>query len=193
MKMSKVFLLKELEVMGPATRDNRQRVSNLVIDNPDLIQPLIKIVFDVNHKLSYRAAWILEFVLTQKNKLDWIAPHLTDFTTNISKVYHDSAVRPCAKICEYIAKAYSSNKYSIIKDVLTDDHIIKIIETGFDWMISQQKVAVKAYTMETLYLLGSDYKWVYEELKLVIQQNMASGSAAYKARGKKILALIDEK
>jgi hypothetical protein len=190
--MSKDFLLKELEVLGPATRDNRQRVSNLVIDNPDLVSPLLEIVFDVDHKLSYRAAWILEFVLTQKNKLDWIAPYLTKFTSNISRVYHDSSVRPCAKICEYIAKAYTSKKDSIVKDALEKKHIEKIIETGFDWMISKQKVAVKAYTMETLYLLGKDYDWVYEELKLVIEQNMASGSAGYKARGKKILALIDE-
>lgn len=191
--MSKDFILKELDVLGPATRDNRKRVSNLVIENPELIKPLLEVVFDVDHKLSYRAAWILEFVLTQKNKLDWISPYLDEFTSNISKVYHDSAVRPCAKICEYIAKAYTSKKDSIIKDSLSEKNIENIIETGFDWMISQQKVAVKAYTMETLYLLGKNSDWVHNELKLVIQQNMASESAGYKARGKKIVALIDKK
>ena len=39
-------------------------------------------------------------------------------------------------------------------------------------MISDQKVATKAYTMNALYLLGKNYDWVHQELKLIIQQNI---------------------
>ena len=83
-------------------------------------------------------------------------------------------------------------KESLIKEFISEIHIKKIIEAGFDWMIGQQKVAVKAYTMNTLFLLGKNYDWVHQELKLIIQQNIMNESAAYKARGRITLALINK-
>ncbi len=68
-----------------------------------------------------------------------------------------------------------------------------MIEAGFDWLISNQKVAVKAYTMEMLYLFGKNQDWVHNELKLIIQQNIPKESSAYLARGKKILSWINNK
>lgn len=189
--MNKTYLEKELNNLGPALRTNRQRVSNLVLENPELLPFLIEIFFEVDNKLSIKAAWVLEFVLTKK--LDWIAPYLDKFTSNIGKLYLGSAVRPAAKICEFIAKAYTSKNNSIIKNVLSKEQIDNIIETGFDWMISQHKVAVKAYTMTTLFLLGKNYDWVHQELQLIIQQNIPKETAAYKARGKMTLALINKK
>ena len=79
------------------------------------------------------------------------------------------------------------------KDFLTKTHIDNIIEINFDWLISNHKVATKAYAMQTLYLFGKNYDWVHEALKLTIQQNITTESAAYKARGKMTLALINKK
>ena len=143
---------------------------------------------EIKNKLSIKAAWSLELVLEQQ--LDWLTPHLDYFTNTISTVTFDSAVRPMSKICNFIAIAYSSKKESLIKEFISEIHIKKIIEAGFDWMIGQQKAAVKAYTMNTLFLLGKNYDWVHQELKLIIQQNIMNKSAAYKARGKMTLALI---
>ncbi len=188
--MTNIDLINELNNLGPALRLNRQRVSNLVLENPKLFPFLIDIVFEVDNKLSIKAAWVLEFVLTEK--LDWIAPYLDKFTKNISKLYLGSAVRPAAKICQFIAKDYTLKNNSIFKDILTKEHIDNIIETGFDWMISKHKVAIKAYTMTTLFLLGKNYDWVHQELKLIILQNIPKETAAYKARGKMTLDLINK-
>ncbi|WP_456376766.1 hypothetical protein [Lutibacter sp.] len=46
--------------------------------------------------------------------------------------------------------------------------------------------------MEMLYLFGENYDWVHTELQLIIQQNILNESAAYKARGKKILSWINK-
>jgi hypothetical protein len=189
--MNKAYLILQLEKMENAKRVHRLRVANLVLKNPDLLPFLLEIVFEVENKLSIKAAWSLELVLEQK--LDWLTPHLDYFTNNISSVQFDSAVRPISKICNFIAIAYSSKKESLIKEFLTANQIETIIEAGFDWMISQHKVAVKAYTMNALFLLGKNYDWVHEELKLIIQQNITKESAAYKARGKMTLALINKK
>ncbi|MFD2433102.1 hypothetical protein ACFSO9_05800 [Mesonia maritima] len=57
-------------------------------------------------------------------------------------------------------------------------------------MITEQKVAPQAYSMQTLYLLGKEVDWVHKELAMILQQNYASGSAGYKARSRKILKKI---
>ena len=189
--MTKEFLIIQLKKMQNAKRENRQQVANLVLENSELLPFLLEITFEIKNKLSIKAAWSLELVLEQQ--LDWLTPHLDCFTDNISTVIFDSAVRPMSKICNFIAIAYNSQKDSLIKEFLTKKQIVLIIETGFDWMISNQKVAVKAYTMNALFLLGKNYDWVHEELKLIIQQNITNESPAYKARGRMTLELINKK
>lgn len=187
--MNKQFLIEQLIEMENAKRVNRQRVANLVLHNPDLLPFLLEISFEINNKLSIKAAWSLELVLDQKP--DWITPHLDYFSTNISTVIFGSAVRSISKICNFIAIAYTSKKENLIKEFITETQINLIIETGFDWMISNHKVAVKAYTMNALALLGKNYDWVHDELRLIIQQNIINESAAYKARGKMTLQIIN--
>ena len=189
--MTKEYLLNELNNIENAKKVNRLRVTNLIIEHKKLFPFLLEIVFNVDNKTSIKAAWILELVC--EKKLDWLAFHLDYFTTNIYTVKFDSAVRPVSKICNFIAIAYCSKKDSLIKTTLTKAHINKIIETGFDWMISNQKVAAKAYTMNALYLLGKNQSWVHKELQIILQQNIPIESAAYKARGKITLSLINKK
>lgn len=189
--MNKEFLILQLSNIENAKRVNRLKVSNLVLENKELFYNLLELVFEVENKLSIKAAWILEFVCS--NELNWLAPHLDYFTKNMNLVNFDSAIRPISKICNFLAISYNSKNDNLIKLTLTKNHTDLIVETGFDWMISNQKVAVKAYTMNALYLFGKNSDWVHEELKLIIQQNIMNESAAYKARGKITLRLINKK
>ena len=141
--MNKEFLIFQLNSIENAKRVNRLRVSNLVLQNPALFKYLLKLVFDIDNKLSIKAAWVLEFVCAEK--LAWLNPYLNYFTENLSKVKFDSAIRPVSKICEFLAKAYTSKNESIMKTEISSTHIEKIIEAGFDWLIGNHKVAVKVY------------------------------------------------
>lgn len=189
--MNKELIILQLNTIENAKRVNRLRVTNFVIENKELFKYLLEIVFEFENKLSIKAAWVLEFVCAEK--LDWLAPHLNYFTENINKVKFDSAVRPVSKICEFLAKAYTSKKPSIIKNEITKEHINNIIEAGFDWLIGNQKVAVKVYSMEMLFQFGKNTDWAHKELQLIILQNITNESAAYQARGKKILSWINKK
>lgn len=150
---------------------------------------MVALTFEVDNKLSIKAAWVLEWICTH-GKLTWIIPHLDEFTQNIGNVTFDSAIRPCAKICEYIATAYTSKKENEFSYSLKPSHIDLIIETGFDWLITPQKIAVRAYTMSTLYLLGLEKDWVHPELEHLILTKIIKESKGCKARGTKILDLI---
>jgi len=177
-------LYKELNYVNHS-REKRLHYANLVIDNPDLIPKLLEILFMVDDKISAKAAWVFEFMCGEK--LETIIPHLDVFTENIHKVYLDSAVRPVAKVCEYLAKDYYSKKNNALKIALIPKHKEKIIEACFDWMINDEKIAPKAYAMNTLFLLGQDYDWIHPELVLILERDFQMQSSGFKARAKHIL------
>lgn len=180
-------LYKELNYVNHS-REKRLYYANLVIENPDLIPKLLDILFRVDDKISPRAAWVFEF-MCGKN-LEAIIPYLDVFTQNLHRVHLDSAERPVAKICEYLAKAYYGKENTKIKTALLPKHQEKIIEACFDWMINDVKVAPKAYSMNALYLFGQDYDWIYPELILILERYFQTQSAAFKARARHILKKI---
>ncbi|MFD1163519.1 MULTISPECIES: adenylosuccinate lyase [Hwangdonia] len=170
------------------SREKRLYYANMVINNKDLIPKLLEIMFWVNDKASPRAAWVFEFMC--KKNIDAIIPYLDTFTENMHKVHLDSAVRPVAKICEFLATAYHSKTQNNIQTALTKTHKERIIEVCFDYMINDEKIAPKAYSMNTLFLFGKDYDWVHPELALILERDFQMQSSGFKARAKHILKKI---
>ena len=190
MIQNEVYLL--IENMGNAARINRQKAADYILHHPESFESLLLLAFDVKYKRHFKAAWVLEFVLEQK--IHWLYPHLDYFCENIHRFKHESAIRPMAKIVYWVAVRYINKKDLTLNNLLNINHINLIIETGFDWMIQNIKVAPKVYTMRTLYNLGKikdrDLDWVHGELKQIILQQISSGSPAYQSIGKRILKKI---
>ncbi|QXP53509.1 adenylosuccinate lyase [Cellulophaga sp. HaHa_2_1] len=170
------------------SKEKRAEMAGVISNNPELITPLLKVAFTINDPISCKACWVLEF--TAKENLPFIFPHLDTFSKNLTSVYLDSAVRPMAKICEYLTKSYFSKTPNTTQDALTKKHLEKITAACFDWLITDQKVAAQAYAMTSLLLLGEKFKWILPELKIILEQNYSKGSAAYKARARLTLAKI---
>ncbi|GGG99821.1 hypothetical protein GCM10011416_17810 [Polaribacter pacificus] len=190
--MNKDFLISALQSMENAKRENRDKVANIVYNNNELFPHLVSLTFLVDDKISIKATWILEWICTH-GKLHLLYPHLDAFTQQIATVKFDSAIRPCSKICEFLANEYQTKNDSTIHKYLTDKHINAIVETGFDWLITPQKIAVRAYTMQSLYLFGLKLAWIHPELEHLISSKIIHESKGCKARGKKILELIKKK
>lgn len=185
--MTTAQLYEELNYVNHS-REKRLYYAHLVIDNPDLIPKLLDILFRVDDKVSCRAAWVFEFMCGEK--LEAAIPYLDYFTENMRTVYLDSAVRPVAKICEYLIKAYYSKEKNNIQSSLKPIHKERIVEACFDYMINDEKIAPKAYAMNTLYLLGQDYDWVRPELAVILERDYKNQSAGFKARARHILKKI---
>ena len=191
--MSTAYLIEELNNMATGTRDNRQRVANIVQERPELMEDVIAITFRVDEKVSTKASWILEWICTHHD-LNLILPHLDIFSEKLVSLRLDSAVRPCAKICEHLAKAYMHKKENKVKEQLSMQHIDQIIEAGFDWLITPQKIAVRAYTMNTLFLFGKleGKEWVHPELEHLIKTKIIHEGKGCKARGRHVLEAIEK-
>lgn len=185
--MTKETLYDSLNYVNHS-REKRSEMAQLILQNPDLVRPLLQIAFDVDDPISSRACWVMEF--TAKEHLDYLLSHIDTFVENIHRVHQDSAVRPIAKICEFLTLAYFSKTSNPVQQTLTVSHLEKIASSCFDWLIGEHKVAAQAYSMTSLLLLGLKFDWIHPELKMVLEQNYPSGSAAYKARARHTLAKL---
>ena len=172
------------------SREKRLYYANLLLEDPTLIPLTLDILFKVDDSISCRAAWILEFMCGED--LETIIPFLDTFTENMHKVHLDPAVRPVAKICEYLIKAHYGKNPSKIKESLTITHKERIIEVCFDYMINDEKIAPKAYSMNSLYLLGQEFDWIHPELANILQRDFQMQSSGFKARARHILKKIQK-
>lgn len=187
LKMTFDEFLEELNAVD-ATREKRSQCANIVLNDIRLLPQLITVLFKVDDKLSWRAAWVFEFVC--ESNIYALIPHLDVFSQNIKHVHYDSAVRPIAKVCVFIAKEYYSKQPNTLKKTLTHKHKKLLVEACFDWLIQDEKVAPKAYAMEVLYLFGNEYDWIHPELAKILEQDFYTQSPGYKARAKRILQKI---
>ncbi|WP_405210649.1 adenylosuccinate lyase [Dokdonia sp. Asnod2-E02] len=172
-------LYKDLDYVNHS-REKRAYYAQLIVDNPGAMRHVLEILFMVDDPRSNRAGWLAEFAT--KMNITIILPHLDYFTKHMHTVYQDSALRPVAKICEYLTISYYTEKHPETRKMLLSSHKNCIIECGFDWLITDQKVAVKAYTLTSLYHLGTETDWVHPELKRFMEDGYHTGSAAFKAR-----------
>ena len=121
------------------SREKRKEMARLILNNPQLVAPLLDIAFTINDPISSRACWVLEF--TAKEKLSYLYNHLDLFTSKIMEVHLDPSVRPVAKICEYLIISYFSETQNETQKVVTVNHLEKITTACFDWLIGNHKVA----------------------------------------------------
>jgi len=168
-----------------AYRQTRLDVAHWVLERPETITSLLDFCFEVDTKISYKAAWILEFVCIER--LELLYPHLDSYFENLPKVYRDQALRPLAKICEMLTKAYYKEKNPLALQFLNASHKEQMTSLCFDWLITDQKVAAKVYAMTALYFLGTEYDWIHPELESIIRQHIYDAMPAYKSRGKYVL------
>ena len=146
----------------------------------------MKSVDDENSNFSAR---ILE--LSCKENIEIIIPYLDYFCELLNKVKLNGVIRVCSKICELLMIEYFIINNHKIMNSLQNEHLEKINEAGFIWMITDQQIAVQAYTMQTLYLLGTKYDWIHNDLSIIIERNIPTGSTGYKNRGRKVLKAIE--
>lgn len=174
-----------------ATREHRGKAAQWVLSHPDTFTELLNLCLKNDPEISHKANWVLEFVLLEQ--LDLIYPHLDYFFEHLGAVKNDSSVRPLAHICEILMLRRYEKKDEKLKTLLTSEHKLALTTCCFDWLITHQKVACEVRAMTCLYFLGTEIDWIHSELMPIIESNIPIKSAGYRARGKKVLQMIQRK
>ena len=153
-----------------------------VLEHPQWFGPLLEIALSEEAPLSCRAAWVVEFVCKQ----DPTALHgyLEVFTAGLAGMQAASSIRPMAKCCEMLAESWA--KQDGDAPPLSPGQRERIAAACFDWLLGPYPVAPKAYSMQSLYLLGREAPWIHEELQAALLRGYPKGSAGYQARARRI-------
>lgn len=167
-------------------RLSRLETAQFIIQNPTYFKELIVICCTTTNPNSYKACWVLEFVAYEK--LEWFTEYLDYFCQNIKFITNESSIRPIAKVIQTLLKSHYNKSETGI--VFSETQLQNCIEISFDWLITDTKVATKAYSIRTLYLLGYHYNWIHPDLKQIITKEYHNHSAAYKAVAREILKKI---
>ncbi len=175
--------LDEQLALCSAHRKPREKIRDFVLKRPEIFPALLQMAFDVNYKYHFKACWIVELVADAQ--LEWMQNHLDFFSNCLPNLKDESAIRPTSKVAMMIVNAHFRKKTNGI--ILSESQSEKLAEVCFDWLISSTKVAAKAYAMRTLYDLGKKYDWIHPELKIILEKDYQSHSAAYKAAARELL------
>ncbi|WP_298154507.1 hypothetical protein [Flavobacterium sp.] len=165
-----------------AHRNSREDNAHYILENPDKLPALFQIAVTVNDKNHHKACWILELIFETDIQLS--GPFLDPFCTALPHWKVDGAVRSASKICMMLSQQHSRQPF------LSQKQVAKLSESCFDWLISDVKVAPKAYAMRALFELGKSERWIYPELKIILSEDFTKHSAAYKGAAKDILRKI---
>ena len=166
-----------------AHRKPREAIRDYILKYPAVFPNLVQMAFEIDYKFHFKACWIVELVADKR--LDWLQPHLDFFCNHLKMLKDESAIRPMAKVGMLLVKSNSNDKSQAIK--LSESQLEKLTEICFDWLISETKVAAKAYAIRTLFTIGKKHHWVYPELKIVLEKDYQYHTAAYKAVAREIL------
>ena len=165
-------------------RTIRNSYANKILENKELFSELIEICVNPSSQKNEKAFWILELVCYEK--LEWLHPYLDMFCSNIKNLTNDRAIRPASKICMLLTISHFKKK----EITLSENQLHQITENCFDWLIKENKVAAKCYSIRSLYLLGNHFKWIRPELKIILEKDYPKHSPAYKAVAREILRKI---
>jgi len=179
--MSKTQLRNSLVQMPNAMRVYRDAIAQEAMETENGVGYLLHIAFESNDKTAIKAAWILDIIATRNHLL--FLPFINIFCNQIHQLTNESAKRPFAKVASILTGA--ARKEAQIS--FTKKQQEQLIEIHFDWLTNNSAIAVKVYSMETLYQLGYSSSWVHPELKLILVQYLSAETPAYRAHGKKIL------
>ncbi|PAW94011.1 hypothetical protein CKK33_11110 [Mucilaginibacter sp. MD40] len=178
------LLIKELSsIRGAKFIEN---LSEKVIRENFDINQLVDLTFHQNQQTGFRACWLLDSVMhLQPEKY---AANVGYIISRMPEVTNPSCERHFARVLMLLTRSTAPDN---IREQLNNINLEQVVEKCFDWLINPGvKVAVKATAAEVLFNLTPRYDWIKEELANQMQFLMRNGTAAIQARGKKLLALI---
>ena len=162
-----------------------QMVANVtaMIESNDLdINDLLEISFHKKKEVAFRAAWMLEYMMTHKPEV--FSLYVEELLRLLPKQKNDSAMRHYTKI---IALLTAKNAHPIYKELATNIDFEPVIEVLFTWLIdTKMLVATKVHCMQALANLVPRYDWIKDDLVQTIDYLTDLESIAFFARAKMV-------
>jgi len=150
------------------------------IENPAIFIKLYEYSHSPDKRLAFRASWTLSKVCDKFPEL--IYPYLSKIVESLNKIDNESTLRSFLRIISLS----DLGKINSRQHGMLADYCFSSLKSGFS------AIAVKAYSMDILYMLSLIYPELANELSASIRILMEDGSAGITARGSVILKKLAE-
>ena len=150
------------------------------IENPAIFIKLYEYSHSPDKRLAFRASWTLSKVCDKFPEL--IYPYLSKIVESLNKIDNESTLRSFLRIISLS----DLGKINSRQHGMLADYCFSSLKSGFS------AIAVKAYSMDILYMLSLIYPELANELSASIHILMEDGSAGITARGSVILKKLAE-
>lgn len=157
--------------------------STAIIESSNLdIHDLLEISFHKKKEIAFRAAWMLEYIMTHKPVL--FSLYVKELLRLLPKQKNHSAMRHYTKI---IALLTAKNADPVYKELVKTIDFEPVIEVLFTWLIdTEMLVAAKVHCMQALANLVPRYDWIKDDLEQTIDYLTDIESIAFFARAKMV-------
>ena len=154
------------------------KISNYACSSPKHFKELMGCFLSNEYRLAQRAAWSVSWAAKKTPEL--IQPYTKDLVAQLPrKDVHDAVIR---------------NSVRILQQIKIPGHLHgELMNSCFEFIESNvTAVAIKAFSLTTLFNLSKFYPEIKNELKLIIEERWNNETAAFKSRGRKILKQLNK-
>lgn len=166
------MVLRE-EILKEHSKAHALSIANYACQSKTNFKELMRCFLDDEYRLAQRAAWGVCFAA--KMKPEMIYPHIKDLVSVLHKKnVHDAVIRNSVRVLQEIE--------------IPEQYHGEVMDACFQFLEKPMTpVAIKAFSLTTLFKLSKTYPEIKPELKLIINDRLDYETAAFKSRAKKIL------
>ncbi|WP_405198940.1 hypothetical protein [Christiangramia sp. LLG6405-1] len=159
---------------------SRKYATELILSNNLLPQTIELIKFP--QELSIKAWMIIEML--GRDNCEILGEFMSTII-NSGKLYSDGSSKRCMmKIFSFLVESHFHKKSPIH---LNHSEIKEIIRLSFQFLMNDEKTAVKVFAMQNAYDLRTEEKWIESELKALLEKDISASTSGYRSRALKIL------
>ena len=161
------------EILKEHSKEHALKIANYACTSKKNFKALMQCFMSDEYRLAQRAAWSVSWAAKKKPVM--ITPFIKDLVAVLQKSnVHTAVIRNAVRVLEAI-------------DIPEKFHGT-VMNACFNFIEQPSTpVAIKAFSLTTLFNLSNFYPEIKHELKIIIEERWDTETAAFKSRGKKIL------
>lgn len=166
------------ELLKEHSRTQALRIAAYANSSKNHFKELMQCFLGKESRIAQRAAWSVSWAALQKPEM--IQPYLKELVDCLQKIdSHPALIRNTVRILEQIE--------------IPEKFHGEVMNACFGFIETPSTpAAIKAFSLTTLFNLSKTYPEIKGELKLIIEDRWNTETPAFKSRGRKILAALEE-
>jgi hypothetical protein len=167
---------KELLKEEVHSKKHAIEITDYAVSSEGNFKELIDCFLSKETRVAQRAAWSVSWAALKNPEI--IQPYIGTLVDQLKRTdVHHAVVRNSLRVLQEL--------------VIPEQFHGEVMEASFSFIQKRDTpIAIKAFALTLLFNLSKIYPDIKNELRLIIEENIDYETAAYKSRGRKILAKL---